>query len=142
MSQRDGVPVTFSPHVQRPDWDPLRIIFHQIRHALRRLIDTGETTQIDLRVQPFGPGDLDRLLAWLGHGGVEAVISAMGPTRVWESALAGVWLVDHRSDEDERLTLQIEVTRFPEILRSPIEDLDESLARLDAHLTDAPEDAL
>lgn len=133
MTDRDPPPDRPEPAGQR-DWDPVQAILHEVRHALRRLIETGEPTRIDLRGQPFGPGDLDRLLAWLGRGEVEATLMTMGPTRVWESSLAGVWLVDHRNSDDARLTLQIEVAHFPEILRSPMDDLASALARLDADL--------
>ena len=43
-------------------------IMHEILHALRKLEAQGETTTIDLRAIPFGPGDEDDLLNLLGHG--------------------------------------------------------------------------
>jgi len=122
------------PTADDPEWDAAKAILHQVRLALGHLADTGETAQIDLRAQPLAPGDLERLLAWLGRGEVEATVTALGPTRVWESAVPGVWLVDHRDADDERLTLQIEVAPFPDILRSPPQDIEQAVATLDARL--------
>ncbi|MEA3275123.1 MAG: hydrogenase expression/formation protein [Pseudomonadota bacterium] len=109
-------------------------ILHEIRHGLSRLAETGETTLIDLHAIPFGPGDEDLLLSLLGRGEVEASISALGPTRVWETQFPGVWLVDHCNANDERIALHIEIAGIPDILRSQPQDIAEAVARLDARL--------
>jgi hypothetical protein len=75
-----------------------------------------------------------RLLAILGQGEVDAHIKVLGPSHVWETAFPGVWLVEHRNTEDERLTLHIEISSVPEILRSQREDIVDAIARLDARL--------
>jgi hydrogenase-1 operon protein HyaF len=111
-------------------------VLHEIRHALERLIATGEETRIDLNAMPFGPDDLDRLRTLLGTGEVQASVAAMGSTLVQETAIPGVWLVDYQNSESQRLTLQIEIAPVPEILRPPPQDLAEALATLDARLDD------
>ncbi|HYN78974.1 MAG TPA: hydrogenase expression/formation C-terminal domain-containing protein [Lamprocystis sp. (in: g-proteobacteria)] len=110
-------------------------ILHEVRHAVERLIATGETTLIDLNTLPFGPGDAERLFALLGAGEVRATVDALGPTHVQETAIPGVWLIDYRSTEDERLALQIAITDIPEILRTQRQDLDTAIAALDACLS-------
>jgi hydrogenase-1 operon protein HyaF len=117
------------------DWGNALPILHEVRHGLGRLAETGETTVIDLHAIPFGPGDEARLLAILGQGEVAARIDALGPSRVWETAFPGVWVVEHRNTEDERLTLHIEISSVPEILRSQREDIADAIARLDARLS-------
>jgi hydrogenase-1 operon protein HyaF len=112
-------------------WGNALPILHEIRHALAHFVATGESTIIDLRSIPFGPGDEERLLEALGRGEVEATVSALGPTRVWETAFPGVWVVDHRSDDDERLVLQIEITRVPGILQAQPPDVSDGLAALE-----------
>jgi len=134
MSEQEPIPIPVAAPGSHLRADTTRAILRQVHHALRKLMDSGEATQIDLRAQPFGPGELERLVAWLGRGEVSAAVEAMGPTRVWESALAGVWLIDHRNGDDQRLTLQIEVAPFPEILCTPSADLPEAIATLAAHL--------
>jgi hydrogenase-1 operon protein HyaF len=112
-------------------------VLHEVRHALARLIATGETTKIDLKAMPFGPGDLDRLLSFLGTGEVQASIEALGPTRIQETGVAGVWLVDYLNSEAQRLALHIEIATVPEILCPQPQDLDDAIASLDARLTRA-----
>lgn len=112
-------------------WGNSLPILHEIRHGLRRLADTGERTQIDLKAIPFGPGDEARLLELLGKGEVEAKIDALGPTRVLETAVHGVWLVDHHNLDDERLALHIEIAEVPEILRAQPQDIEDAIRELD-----------
>ncbi len=114
------------------EWGNALPILHEVGHGLRQLRETGETTVIDLHALPFGPGDEGRLFDLLGRGEVEAQIQALGPTRIWETGFPGVWLVDHRNTEDERLALHIEISSVPEILRSQREDIDDALVRLEA----------
>jgi hydrogenase-1 operon protein HyaF len=118
-------------------WGNALPILYEVRHALQRLSKTGETTVIDLHALPFGPGDEDHLLALLGRGEVEARIDALGPTQVRETGFPGVWLVDHRNAQNERLTLHIEIASIPDILRSQSEDVADALLRLDARIDSA-----
>lgn len=106
-------------------------VLYEARHALGRLIAVGEETRIDLNAIPFGPGDEERLADLLGTGEVSACVEALGTTRVRETAVPGVWLVDYRNAEGERLALHLEIARIPEILRTQPEDLATALATLD-----------
>ena len=45
-------------------------LLHEIRHALERLVDSGEPTMIDLRGIPLAPGEEDALESALGSGEV------------------------------------------------------------------------
>jgi hydrogenase-1 operon protein HyaF len=109
-------------------------VLHEIRHGLRRLAAGGEPTLIDLLGIPFGPGDEERLLELLGRGEVQATVEALGVTRVWESAIPAVWLVDHRNGDGERIALHIEIDRIPAILCTQSEDIREAADRLDTRL--------
>lgn len=113
-------------------------ILHEVLHALRRLADNGETTQIDLNALPFGPGDEEHLLSLLGRGEVHATVDALGVTRVTETAFPGVWLVDYLNEEDQRLTLHLDITEIPSILRVQPRDIEGSITALDAHLSAEP----
>jgi hydrogenase-1 operon protein HyaF len=112
-------------------------ILHEVRHALERLISTGESTQIDLNAIPFGPGDERRLTALLGTGEVRATVDALGPTTIQETAVPGVWLLDYHNAEGQRLALHIEITLIPDILRTQRADLDLAIAALDERLETA-----
>ena len=128
------IPIRVETSGEPQDWGNALPVLHEIRHALERLAETGETTLIDLNGIPFGPGDEARLLALLGEGEVEATLHAFGPTRIRETAVPGVWLVDHRNAEDERLVLHLEVAAVPNILLTQEEDLAGAVAVLDSRM--------
>lgn len=129
------IPVSVEPTEASPRaWGNSLPILHEIRHGLIRLAESGERTLIDLNAIPFGPGDEDRLIGLLGRGEVEAEIEALGPTLVWETAVPGVWLIDHRNLEDQRLALHVEIAMVPEILRTQPEEVRDAVSRLDARI--------
>lgn len=109
-------------------------IMHEILHALRKLKAQAEPTTIDLRAIPFGPGDEDDLLNLLGTGEITVELDSLGKSTIRESAYSGVWIVDHRNAEGERVALQIEITRVPAIIQSQAEDMAEAIIRLDDQL--------
>lgn len=116
-------------------------VLHQIRHALAHLIATGEPSCIDLAALPFGPNDQEQLLDALGAGEVRASIDALGETRIQETRYNGVWLVDYRNGEDERIGLQIEIAPVPRLLQAPPEALAPALDSLTAALAAASQTA-
>jgi hydrogenase-1 operon protein HyaF len=135
MSARKSITATLDTADDCPQtWDISLPILHEIRHGLRRLAQTEEGTLIDLSAIPFAPGDESRLLGLLGEGEVRAEVNALGPTRVWESGVHGVWLVDHRNLEGQRLTLHIEIARIPNILRTPRQDIEDAIMELDSRI--------
>ena len=70
----------------------------------------------------------------MGVGEVSAELRTLGPSRIWETGYAGIWLVDHTNEAGERLALQVEITDVPELLRSQPEDMHSALGALDGHL--------
>jgi hydrogenase-1 operon protein HyaF len=135
MSRPPDIPIGVDRHTDLvQDRGNALPILHEVRHALERLLATGEGTQIDLNAIPFGPGDEDRLTAILGTGEVSATIQALGPTLIRETAIPGVWLVDYHNSEGERLAFHIEVAAAPRILAAQPEDLATAIATLDARL--------
>ena len=57
-------------------------------------------------------------------------------TEIRETAFSGIWLVEHRSPEDARVALHIEVAEVPFLLRTPQEDLEAASRRLQARLSE------
>lgn len=108
----------------------LHPVLHEIRHAIRRLIQSGESTVIDLSSLPFGPGVEQQLLEHLGEGEVSATLNTLGRSRLWETRFPGVWLVDHYNSEQARIAFQIEVAEVPALLKSQKEDVMDGLDRL------------
>lgn len=114
-------------------------VLHELRHALRRLIETGETTVIDLHAMPFGPGDEEQLLAALGTGEVSARLNALGESRIAEASYPGVWIVDHYNTHGQRIAYHIEVTSVPAVLVTQPEDMADGLERLETALAEPAE---
>jgi len=98
-------------------------LLHEVRHALKNLIDHGETKMIDLRSIPLAPGEEDQILATLGQGEVRCLLESLGPSEIVETDYAGVWLVTHYNDENDIISRFIEVSFMPEILFSQKEDV-------------------
>lgn len=115
----------------------LRPLLQEIKQALQELVNDGSSSVIDLAAMPFSSQDEEDLREHLGKGEVSATLDAFGPTLVQETALPGVWLVEHKDAESRRLTLNLEVTRIPEILVTPAEDIAEGLQLLQG--VDRPE---
>jgi hydrogenase-1 operon protein HyaF len=105
-----------------------------VLHAVDRLLETGETTTIDLASLPFGPGELEHLEATLGTGELSATLDALGASCVRETAYPGVWWLEHRNAADEIVGRFLEITRTPEILCSQDADIVVGRARLEDQL--------
>ncbi|HPE80617.1 MAG: hydrogenase expression/formation C-terminal domain-containing protein [Sedimenticolaceae bacterium] len=131
MSGLDSIPVVVAGEIEgRLRTENLGPLLRQLEQALEDLLATGESTVVDLGAMPFSRQDEEDLRAQLGHGEVSATLNAFGPTLIEETALPGVWLIEHRDADDRRLTLQLEVARIPSILVTPEEDIGDGLAAL------------
>ena len=131
MSGLDSIPVVVAGEIEgRLRTENLGPLLRQLEQALEDLLATGESTVVDLGAMPFSRQDEEDLRAQLGHGEVSATLNAFGPTLIEETALPGVWLIEHRDADDRRLTLQLEVARLPSILVTPEEDIGDGLAAL------------
>lgn len=109
-------------------------LLHEIRHALRNLLENGETTTIDLRGLPMAPGEQEQLLEMLGKGELSIRLDALGKSEIFESRFAGVWLIIHYNSNEEVMGKYIEVTRIPVILKTQTADIEESLEALQVRL--------
>jgi hydrogenase-1 operon protein HyaF len=105
-------------------------LLHEVRHALARLIETGEATTIDLGAIPLAPGELEKIDAALGTGEVKAMLEALGPSQLYETSFSAVWRVTHFNAANEVVGRFIEVTRIPEILLAQEHDVRVSLELL------------
>ncbi len=108
----------------------VRPILNEVLHALDKLIDSNETTIIDLAGLPFAPGELDELEETLGKGELSAQLDALGASRIQETTYPGVWWIEHRNAHDEVVGRYLEITRIPEILSSQDADICAGRARL------------
>ena len=109
-------------------------ILHEVRHALENLLNSGESSIIDLRSIPLAPGEEENIIETLGHGEVHARLDALGPSDIYETKFAGVWLVTHFNEDDSIVSRFIEVTVLPEVLKSQAEDIAHALNVLETEL--------
>ena len=109
-------------------------ILHEIRHALDKLLSSGESTMIDLRSIPLAPGEEDSIIETLGQGEVQARLDVLGPSQIYETKYAGVWLVTHYNDSDNIVSRFIEITELPDVLKSQREDVLNALDELATEL--------
>lgn len=114
-------------------WNARPILF-EVRHALEALLETGQTSIIDLRSIPLAPGEEEIIIDTLGQGEVNARLSALGPSEIYETRFTGVWLITHFNEDKAVVSRFIEITRLPDILRSQIEDMSNALNDLTREL--------
>lgn len=111
-----------------------RAVLREVENLLQKLLEEGEESSIDLSGLPLTPEDYDLLEETLGEGEVVAEVHSLGPTRIHETGIPGVWWVTHYNDEDEVLAEFIEVAWCPEILLAPEDDVKDGLEALRARL--------
>lgn len=114
-------------------------ILHEIRHALHKLIESGNNSIIDLRSIPLAPGEEDTIINTLGCGEVHARLNALGPSEIIETRFAGVWLITHYNEDNSIIGRFIEITALPDILKSQPEDMAFALAQLESELNNGSE---
>lgn len=108
----------------------VRPILHEIRHALKELLDNGKTSIIDLRSIPLAPGEEETIINTLGQGEVNARLNVLGVSEVYETRFAGVWLITHYTENETVVSRFIEITEIPDILKSQNEDMSNALQAL------------
>ncbi len=108
----------------------IRPLLFQLSEALNVLVADNVSSAIDLRSMPFSPGEESELKRVLGNGEVSALLKALGETELWETAYPGVWWVEHRNPEGERIAQSLEITWVPDILKSQPEDVQAARQRL------------
>jgi len=109
-------------------------ILHEVRHALEKLLSEGKSSVIVLRSIPLAPGEERKIIEILGEGEVHARLDALGPSDIYETKFAGVWLVTHFNENDSIVSRFIEVTVLPDVLKSQHEDIVYALNELETEL--------
>jgi len=105
-------------------------LLHEIRHALNKLLNQQEETAIDLRNFPLSQQDKQTLFQVLGKGEIQAELTALGRSLIWETQLPGLWVVEHYNTDEILLSQSLEITGIPSILIAPPEDIQQGLEQL------------
>jgi hydrogenase-1 operon protein HyaF len=140
MSRLSEIPVRVDglPQSAPPDLTPAGLgggvaaILSELAALLERLAASDETAMIDLRSLPMSAADRILLQRALGDGEVHATLQAQGTSTARETGVAGVWWIEHRDAHDALLAELLEVARFPQILATAPDEIQQAAAALQA----------
>ena len=111
-------------------------LLHELEEMVRRLLDSGETSAIDLGALPLTPADLDWLRIGLGEGEIAVTLHANGESTLSETASPGIWWVTHRNEKGAVTSEFIEVAFAPELVKAHPQDVKMGLERLELLISD------
>lgn len=114
--------------------DGVGAVLSELVSMLEKVAAGGEADTIDLRSLPMSPGDRTELQAALGQGEVHATLQCEGISTLQETAVSGVWWIEHRDGQGEVIAELIEVAAVPSILKASGEDMAMSARALRGHL--------
>ncbi len=121
--------------VETAEANNARALLRELEDHLRRLIETGEIARIDLGSLPLNSADYELLEQVLGHGEVIASVDSMGVSEISDTAIPGIWRIEYYNSEEVLVAEFIEVTRCPELLLTPLEEMKDGLSRLHEAMT-------
>ncbi len=111
-------------------------LLHELSESVRRLLDTGETTAIDLSALPLTPADLVWLLEKLGTGEIAVTLQANGESTLNETACPGIWWVTHHNEQGAVTSQFIEVALVPELVKAHPLDVKRGYEYLELMMSD------
>lgn len=97
---------------------------------LAALISKGQTDIIDLRHEPLTLNDIGELKALLGQGEIDVTLKSLGSSRVYETAVPGIWWISHFNEQGDVTSEFIEITLCPDLIKTFPDDLHSAVARL------------
>jgi hydrogenase-1 operon protein HyaF len=98
-------------------------LLRELSELLRRLLEAGESSAIDLSALPLTPADLDWLREKLGAGEIAVTLQANGESTLNETACPGVWWVTHHNEQGAVMSQFIEVAFVPELVKAHPQDV-------------------
>ena len=122
----DAIPIHV---VSNPPTEPVDLsgnappLLRELADQVKRLLDTGEASAIDLSALPLTPADLDWLREKLGEGEIAITLQANGESTLNETACPGVWWVTHHNEQGAVTSQFIEVTFVPELVKAHPQDV-------------------
>lgn len=98
-------------------------LLRELLEMVRRLLDSGTSSSIDLTALPLTPADLDWLRDKLGQGEISITLQANGESSLDETACRGVWWVTHRNEQGAVIAQFLEVAFVPELVKAQPQDV-------------------
>ncbi len=106
-------------------------LLRELAGQVKRLLDTGEPSAIDLSALPLTAADLDWLHDKLGSGEIAVTLQANGESTLNETACPGVWWVTHRNEQGAVSSQFVEVAFVPELVKAHPQDVAIGLEQLE-----------
>jgi len=98
-------------------------LLRELAEQVKRLLESGETSAIDLSALPLTPADLDWLRERLGEGEINVTLQANGESTLNETACSGIWWVTHHNEQGAVTSQFIEVAFVPELVKAHPQDV-------------------
>lgn len=111
-------------------------LLRETAELVRRLLDLGESTAIDLQALPLTPADRLWLQEHLGKGEISVTLEAEGESTLNETACPGVWWITHHNEKGAVTSEFIEVALVPELVKAHTEDIKIGLEHLEFLISD------
>jgi hydrogenase-1 operon protein HyaF len=111
-------------------------LLRELAEQVKRLLDNGESSAIDLSALPLTPADLDWLREKLGAGEIAVTLQANGESTLNETACPGIWWVTHCNEQGAVTSQFIEVAFVPELVKAHPQDVAIGLEALELTISD------
>ncbi len=110
-------------------------IINEVKHSLIELKNEGKNKIINLSNFPLSYGEAKFLDEVFGRGAVKIVYEADGLTVWQETKISGVWWGEYRNSAGKIILRTLEITFFPEIAMSQVEDIEDGINNLEEVLS-------
>ena len=111
-------------------------LLRELSESLNRLLETGESSAIDLSALPLTPADLEWLREILGEGEIAVTLQAGGESTLNETACPGIWWVTHHNEQGAVTSQFIEVSFVPELVKAHPQDVEMGRENLELLISD------
>lgn len=134
----DAIPihVVSTPPAEPGQTGNAQPLLRELAEQVRRLLESGEASAIDLSALPLTPADLDWLRAQLGQGEIAITLQANGESTLNETACSGIWWVTHHNAQGAVTAQLIEVAFVPELVKAHPQDVALGLETLELRISD------
>ncbi|CUS99539.1 hydrogenase expression/formation C-terminal domain-containing protein [Candidatus Kryptobacter tengchongensis] len=110
-------------------------LLNEIKHALIELKNNGKSKTINLSNFPLSYEEAKFLDEVLGRGKIKIIYESSELTVWQESKISGVWWGEYRNSSGKIILRTIEITFYPEIAKSQVEDIEDGLKELEKILS-------
>jgi len=120
---RDSIPLHVVPPGEPGLSGNAPPLLRELLERVRRLLDDGESSAIDLSALPLTPADLAWLRDKLGTGEIAVTLHAHGESTLNETGCPGIWWVTHRNEQGAVMSQFIEAAFVPELVKAHPRDV-------------------